>query len=875
MSYQVLARKWRPQIFSELVGQQHVVDAITNALENDKLHHAYLFTGTRGVGKTTIARIFSKSLNCEKGQSANPCGVCNACTDISEGRYVDLLEIDAASRTKVEDTREILDNVQYRPTRGKYKVYLIDEVHMLSKHSFNALLKTLEEPPEHVKFLLATTDPQKLPVTILSRCLQFSLKAISVEQIKTHLAMILDSENIPYDDAAIAQIAKSAHGSIRDSLSLTDQAIAQGNNTVLTKTVISMLGLLDRNQVLKLIKLICERDSISAMKQLEEICSASPDHAQVLSQILGLLHQIGLTQMVPEICKLEGSSAKAIYTLAKAVSAEHIQMLYQIGINGQRDLPFAPDSRSGLQMCILRMLAFSPRQKIELVLDDLSKDNSQIDSVSIDTSLSDAHKGSKPESTDAQLPQDPNRKSPNDHESTLSENDEGLDVSSQRFAETESSTETADSKSTRNDGSAHTSNKKNEFHDENSKVNSEVSSNIQSNAQSNRGNEAFVQTLSAPDDKTTIIEEAVEDIPSRVDDNSIQDDSHLDVSVHSEEDYFPPQGEQGFDEDAFVASAQEVLSSEDKSAHFDENMQVALSSEGDDCADTKEANNQTLDTNTLEANAESSLNNTLELLKAKRELEAFSKENSEKEEPSAKKSDEGDTSASEPTVTKLSENNTKENVLQNTHVSETAKSESQVTQEDVFGSDIAEQELPLASPHATTPKTRETSDYEEHSHIDPNRIQNISLGYIFKETEKVVNPHLTDGEKLVKASQIDEWSAFVDETGLSALTRQLLLHANCTSLNNPLKIVISEEHQHLCENAILDKIKARLSEMFNQSFKLEVTTGQVNNTPFQIQANIDSMRQQYAETLVSNDDTIQEIIKAFDATVLEESIEAR
>ncbi|MEQ3652785.1 MAG: DNA polymerase III subunit gamma/tau, partial [Glaciecola sp.] len=249
MSYQVLARKWRPQKFAELVGQEHVVSAISNALDNDKLHHAYLFTGTRGVGKTTIARIFSKSLNCETGQSATPCGTCNACTDIDEGRFVDLLEIDAASRTKVEDTRELLDNVQYKPTRGRFKVYLIDEVHMLSKHSFNALLKTLEEPPPHVKFLLATTDPQKLPVTILSRCLQFSLKALSREQIQTQLEHILKQESIPSEASALGHLARAAQGSMRDALSLTDQAIAQGNNQVTLATVTEMLGLLDKNQV--------------------------------------------------------------------------------------------------------------------------------------------------------------------------------------------------------------------------------------------------------------------------------------------------------------------------------------------------------------------------------------------------------------------------------------------------------------------------------------------------------------------------------------------------------------------------------------------------------------------------------------------------
>jgi DNA polymerase-3 subunit gamma/tau len=374
MSYQVLARKWRPQKFAELVGQEHVVSAISNALDNDKLHHAYLFTGTRGVGKTTIARIFSKSLNCETGQSATPCGTCDACRDIDEGRFVDLLEIDAASRTKVEDTRELLDNVQYKPTRGRFKVYLIDEVHMLSKHSFNALLKTLEEPPPHVKFLLATTDPQKLPVTILSRCLQFSLKALSREQIQKQLEHILTQESIPSDPIALSHLARAAQGSMRDALSLTDQAIAQGNNQITSQIVTDMLGLLDKNQVLRLVKAVIEKDSQEALKQLDEICVHAPDFSQVLSELLSLLHQVSLTQIVPDICKIETVSARAVYQLSKSVSAEHIQLLYQLVLQGKKDLPFAPDAFTGLQMTVLRMLAFSPAQTVELDLESAHSD---------------------------------------------------------------------------------------------------------------------------------------------------------------------------------------------------------------------------------------------------------------------------------------------------------------------------------------------------------------------------------------------------------------------------------------------------------------------------------------------------------------------
>ena len=292
MSYQVLARKWRPRQFSELVGQQHVKTALANALNSARLHHAYLFTGTRGVGKTTIARIFAKSLNCETGITATPCGQCSTCLEIDGGNYVDLMEIDAASRTKVEDTRDLLDNVQYAPSRGRYKVYLIDEVHMLSRHSFNALLKTLEEPPPHVKFLLATTDPQKLPVTVLSRCLQFSLKALTVAQIQQHLATVLQAEQLPFDDAALALLAKAAKGSLRDSLSLTDQAIALGNGEVKLQPVREMLGLLDTSWALQLLQSLFAADLAALQHSLQQLVSQQADYLQVLDDLLALL-QIG------------------------------------------------------------------------------------------------------------------------------------------------------------------------------------------------------------------------------------------------------------------------------------------------------------------------------------------------------------------------------------------------------------------------------------------------------------------------------------------------------------------------------------------------------------------------------------------------------
>lgn len=379
MSYQVLARKWRPGKFSELVGQEHVVSAISNALDNDRLHHAYLFTGTRGVGKTTIARIFSKSLNCEEGQGANPCGQCHTCKEIEQGNYVDLLEIDAASRTKVEDTRELLDNVQYKPTRGRYKVYLIDEVHMLSKHSFNALLKTLEEPPPHVKFLLATTDPQKLPITILSRCLQFNLKAMSREQIVGQLTHILEQEQLSFEPQALSLLARAAQGSMRDALSLTDQAIAQGGNQVIASVVTDMLGLMDKNQLLKIINALINKTPSDVIKLVNDLAEQAPDYDNVHSELASLLHQIALTQWVPEACKLETTSAKAIYQLAKTIPAEQVQLLYQIAIQGRKDLPFAADGKSAFEMTLMRMMSFAPATPPDNSTDTIERGGSEHD----------------------------------------------------------------------------------------------------------------------------------------------------------------------------------------------------------------------------------------------------------------------------------------------------------------------------------------------------------------------------------------------------------------------------------------------------------------------------------------------------------------
>ena len=360
MSYQALARKWRPKTFDQVIGQEHVVSALTNSLDNQRVHHAFLFTGTRGVGKTTLARIFAKALNCEQGIGSTPCGECVPCRGVDQGNFIDLLEVDAASRTKVDDTRELLDNVQYTPAQGRFKIYLIDEVHMLSTHSFNALLKTLEEPPEHVKFLLATTDPQKLPTTILSRCIQFNLKAMDIGQINSQLEKILDAEEIPYDPPALLILARSANGSVRDALSLLDQGIAFGNGEVRSEKIRAMLGMIDEQFTHQLLGQVCQGQGAEALETVADMALRSVDFNAALDEILTTLHNISLHQINPQAVEWKGIDSSTLAPLAQQVDAELLQLIYQIALIGKRDLALAPDPRSGFEMILLRMISFRP-----------------------------------------------------------------------------------------------------------------------------------------------------------------------------------------------------------------------------------------------------------------------------------------------------------------------------------------------------------------------------------------------------------------------------------------------------------------------------------------------------------------------------------
>lgn len=360
MSYQVLARKWRPNTFAEMAGQEHVLQALINALDSDRLHHAYLFTGTRGVGKTTIARILAKCLNCEEGVTSTPCGVCNSCQEIAAGKFIDLIEVDAASRTGVDDMRELLDNVQYAPAKGRFKIYLIDEVHMLSKQSFAALLKTLEEPPPHVKFLFATTDPEKLPITVLSRCLQFNLKNLSAERITQHLQFVLEQEKLPFEEPALWALARAADGSMRDALSLTDQAIGHGGGNITEPDVNSMLGTIGRGYAMEICKTLTQGQGSAVLAAVSKMAELSPDYDMVLADMLSIWHQVAILQTVPEALDKGVEHYSEMLELASGVSAEDIQLFYQVCLLGRKDLSLAPDLKSGFEMVVLRALAFRP-----------------------------------------------------------------------------------------------------------------------------------------------------------------------------------------------------------------------------------------------------------------------------------------------------------------------------------------------------------------------------------------------------------------------------------------------------------------------------------------------------------------------------------
>ena len=812
MGYQVLARKWRPNRFGELVGQEHVVTAISNALDNDRLHHAYLFTGTRGVGKTTIARIFSKSLNCEQGLSSKPCGQCSTCKEIENGNFIDLLEIDAASRTKVEDTRELLDNVQYKPSRGRYKVYLIDEVHMLSKHSFNALLKTLEEPPPHVKFLLATTDPQKLPVTILSRCLQFNLKALSRTQISQQLDFILGEENIQFDKDALSQLARAAQGSMRDALSLTDQAIAQGNGVVGLQIVTDMLGLMDKNQVLKLVHAVVQKDSEKVMQQVELMSEQAPDYALVLSEIMSLLHQIALTQFVPDACKLETISARAIFQLAKSVPAEHIQLLYQIALTGKKDLPHAADARTGLEMTLLRMLAFCPNN---LKLDALDIAAKTPDVEVVNQQPASPVKNPAIEATAAT---EPVVHVAHQSEPAVEHSDQAnpaVAVQVEHSPSTHQEISTAP-----------------EQHQGEHPVAGQAAS---------TGDDLFAQ-------QQDIMKQA-EDFGHKPMDYeqyqavSMEEQSSETFSGdyhpnHFENDAMPPQ------EAPQAATHQQVDAKPNPSTAdliaLRNKLKQSQRDEGEGAEQVKKSEGST------------PLN-----------LASIRKQNHQVVTKAVAENDDIQSQAPQTLATPVSElsatPSNAEPIVNNTPPWP-VENESQATPEALPVSP------PIVSPFSAEKTIEEAETFDSSAHLGEENVGDVTLE---------ISAFLPDKQKVLKALQVDEWSQLIEDMQVAALTKQLALHSALNQQGNTVKLTLLETKAHLISDTAQQQLKDALCLALNESIELEIVLGQPINTPYALQLKVNQVRNEYAREVVKNDPGIQLLQQQFAAKIDQQSIQAR
>ncbi|WP_342807782.1 DNA polymerase III subunit gamma/tau [Alteromonas sp. M12] len=853
MAYQVLARKWRPNRFSELVGQEHVVTAISNALDNNRLHHAYLFTGTRGVGKTTIARIFSKSLNCETGLSANPCGKCHTCLDIENGSFVDLLEIDAASRTKVEDTRELLDNVQYKPTRGQFKVYLIDEVHMLSKHSFNALLKTLEEPPPHVKFLLATTDPQKLPVTILSRCLQFNLKALSRDQITQQLSYILKEENIFSEPQALSQLARAAQGSMRDALSLTDQAIAQGDGKVSNVIVTDMLGLMDKGQIIKLLHTVFSNEPAQVMAQIETMSQQSVNYEQVLSELMSLLHQVALTQFVPEACKLETVAARAVYQLAKMMPPEQVQLAYQIALQGKKDISHAADARIGLEMTLLRMLAFNP-SPISLTIDETNSLTTKASTSSIPIHSDTGEKktvekaefnGNEIEQTLVEQQSDiirqanslvgaqargSERSNANDlHQeiqATKVDNvaQNPVDMDSQKNHENQQNYENSD---VYHQEYFEQQSNLADFHADNTAQNSDTNevNNLpkaeqQISPTELSHNDIAVQTNSLSATESLI---ALKDRLSKLE---VASDEEEKKEVKSTDDFLPsrfkPQSNNIIEDSAVIEKSQDISEQE-----IDAQNQIG----------TQITNSE---------NSETQFNPSNEIIPIESDSDSH---------------------------IDLSEQAVSPDVL----ADEDAKSQASID------SDYAEQQHNQDTPpwlRETAANSQSITDTEQVA-VNDEEIQEEfdPMAHLNEPVEVNVDfdvpAFLENGEKVIHSSQLDTWSQLIEQMQVTALTKQLALHSSYEKNDNLVTLKLLDSKLHLDTDTARSQLQQALSELFQQQIELRIEHCQPISTPFAVQQTINQVRMQHAKNVAETNPEINRIKNIFSAQVIESSIKPR
>ncbi|MEZ7492843.1 DNA polymerase III subunit gamma/tau [Pseudoalteromonas distincta] len=840
MSYQVLARKWRPQTFHELVGQSHVKQALVNALTQNRLHHAYLFTGTRGVGKTTIARIFAKSLNCDEGISANPCGQCSSCLDIEAGRYIDLLEIDAASRTKVEDTREILDNVQYAPTRGRYKVYLIDEVHMLSKHSFNALLKTLEEPPEHVKFLLATTDPQKLPVTILSRCLQFNLNALSQSEIKTQLEHVLTQEQLSFDTDALSIISKAADGSMRDALSLTDQAIAQTNGDINNQAVQTMLGLMDTHYSQSLLAALLAQDGAALMDEIAQVASRNPNYVALLDDLIALTHLTQLTQLVPEAAGLDEKNVDYIAHVAQHTSPQQIQIYYQLLLNGKKDLQWAPEPRLGFEMIMLRLLAFKPTDaqqtihtaneepapnkqgRANALRDILNKNKTSQNTVAGQSSapVNNIKPVSNPEQPKAvEIEPSANAAAQSSNNEVVQSNNEPAQVAvEQPVQQSENASK------------------------QQALAKEQPQTNVVSDAQAQRQSEDEAYMLHSDAEQT--LASQFDDIMS----SAVDQGFNPAPTANSE-----PQSEPLTNHNASTPIAEQEAQAQSAIARILRDRNISGAGRLSSKSTSTSANNVAAQPNQAPA---------------------------KKPEHQPRM----------PKAQSVHQDSTAENINELNSVTSVAPSDPPPWVNDSAGASEKKHELPprgsesQAHGHANTKPARKVDFKEKHQTITenlaPELLEQINPQKVPEAAPEEISIPVPDDfqspiSEIRFAHQQDEWAYLIKRMGLGGRMRQFALHSIFTKQGNSLHIDVDESQKHLDTPMLRQRLDAALSSIYEHNVSLSINFAKgVIDSPYLIQQKIDAGRHQQAIDVITSDENIVQFQQVFSAEIDENSIQA-
>ncbi|AWB65326.1 hypothetical protein C2869_02210 [Saccharobesus litoralis] len=899
MSYQALARKWRPQIFGQLVGQTHVVTALSNALNNDRLHHAYLFTGTRGVGKTTIARIFAKSLNCINGVTAEPCGQCQNCVAIEQGRFVDLVEVDAASRTKVEDTREILDNVQYSPSQGRYKVYLIDEVHMLSRHSFNALLKTLEEPPPHVKFLLATTDPQKLPITILSRCLQFSLKALTAEQIQQQLAHVLSAENLPFEPAGITQLANAANGSMRDALSLTDQAVAQGNGQVAESVVRTMLGMLDEHHIAALLMAVTSGDFSQVMAAIEQLSLAAVEPEQALLELINAFHQIALVQVLPSYSGLNPALERELTSLAQQLNPELVQLYYQILLDGRKDLPFAANPRSGLEMTLLRALSFTPvngvapsviineqpaslvdnsqlntqeKKTAELGPSSNKEANANLDVVDVSVYVDD------PQATNQQKSLNANKNASLEVSAEASKEQQLEQAFSQSSIIAESSLESATEPNVV-DGEPNVGLMVEDH------LGMAMASQFNDDAYEPDHNAAYAQPMTANERAYRLDDLAAQQtqIEALAASQGYQEFA-TDPSVNREynEGENQPTGDKSIAPD--IGSEVQVEEQPNESQHTaaELNPESSISDSFDVFGALQgiRAQKEALVKETKDSDSALNLTNQAPASRSEQTpqnevnpvnhpssaVQPFGDEQPDEDAPPWVDELSGDMFA-EPASDNTVEHNLNGSVdpllISATHTTGYSAGDAthvnQTQQEPEVESAIIEPPHAVATQEALNDETPFSAVPE--TQLAPSEsLESLSL------QQKV-------REGVVKSAEVDLWAKLVDSADLVGLQRQFALHSTLEKQGSDIVLSLQAEHAHLDTENNRQKLTAALHNALHEPINLKVMiANQAQVTPFNIQSHIDGERLAYAKELIHNDPNVIALQQMFDAKVDEESI---